>query len=160
MRIFIPVIALAATLVASLAGCASPPGGSAVAAKTQEAEVEAFMWDYTKAWNQHDAATVAQKFYRTGPSVAEQTESLKKGFDNLVAQGYDKSAIHAIKGCITGPDTAWAGMRFSRLKKDGEPLPPKDRASSYDLKKFPDGWRITRVGGGDAAQPLECPPKA
>ena len=58
----------------------------------------------------------------------------------------------------SGAETAWAGMKFSRLKKDGEALPPKDRASSYTLKKFPDGWRITKVGAGTltcAAEPGE-----
>jgi hypothetical protein len=117
------------------------------------------MTAYTVAWNKHDAAAVAQKFYRMGPSVEAQTASLKKQFDALVAQGYDKSAIHEIKACATGPDTGWAGMHFSRLKANGEPLPPKDRASQYDLKKFPDGWRIVKLGGGDASKPLTCPAK-
>jgi hypothetical protein len=48
-------------------------------------------------------------------------------------------------------------MHFSRLKTDGTPLPPKDRASQYELKKFPDGWRITKLTGGDPNKPLECP---
>ena len=108
------------------------------------------MWDYTKTWNKHDAAGIATNFYRMGPSVEEQTASLTRQFEGLVAQGYDHSDIHAIKACLTGPDTAWAGMRFSRLKANGEPLPPKDRASSYDVKKFADGWRITKLNGGDA----------
>lgn len=115
------------------------------------------MWGYTRAWNQHDSATIARDFYRTGPSLEEQTANLERGFVSLRAQGYHHSDIHAILGCPTGPDTAWAGMRFTRLTADGEPLPPKDRASSYDLKKFADGWRIVKLGGGDASQPLACP---
>ncbi|MDZ4759812.1 MAG: hypothetical protein SGJ21_01900 [Alphaproteobacteria bacterium] len=119
--------------------------------------VEAFMRDYTAAWNAHDSARIAERFYRTGPAVPEQTASLERGFESLRAQGYKNSAIHEIKGCVTGPDTAWAGMKFSRLKADGEPLPPRDRASSYDLKKFDDGWRIVKLNGWDAATPLACP---
>lgn len=115
------------------------------------------MWDYTKAWNQHASAIIARDFYRTGPSVEEQTASLERGFENLRAQGYRHSDIHEVKACITGPDTAWAAMKFSRLKADGAPLPPKDRASSYTLKKFADGWRITSLGGAAADQPLTCP---
>lgn len=141
-------------LIASLAllsACAT--------AQTEERTVEQFMWDYTKAWNRHDSATIARDFYRTGPSVAEQEQNLERGFENLRAQGYHHSDIFEVKACLTGADTAWAGMKFSRLKADGEPLPPKERASSYTLKKFADGWRITRVGAGgvSADQPLRCP---
>jgi hypothetical protein len=141
----------------ALAACATTPAAPGK-------DVETFMWNYTKAWNKHDSATIARDFYRTGPAVAEQTASLERGFENLRAQGYDHSDIYEVKGCPTGKDetgaeTAWAGMKFSRLKKDGEPLPPKDRASSYTLKKFPDGWRITKVGAGGVAadKPLVCP---
>ena len=95
------------------AACASVP------APSQEQVVEQFMWDYTKAWNQHASATIARDFYRTGPSVEEQTASLERGFENLRAQGYKQSDIHEVKACITGPDTAWAAMKFSRLKADG-----------------------------------------
>jgi hypothetical protein len=136
-----------------LAACASAPPAK------PEAAVEQLMWDYTKAWNKHDAAAIARNFYRTGPTVEEQTASLERSFENLRGQGYHHSDIHEVKGCMTGPDTAWAGMKFSRLKADGEPLPPKDRASSYTLTKFADGWRITKVGAGGVAadKPLECP---
>jgi hypothetical protein len=142
---------LAALALASLAAC--------VVSRTPEMIVEQHMWNYTKAWNLHDSATIARDFYRTGPSVEEQTASLERGFENLRAQGYDHSDIFEVKACITGADTAWAGMKFSRLKADGEPLPPKIRASSYTLTKFADGWRITKVGATPikAEDPLTCP---
>lgn len=142
---------LAALALASLAAC--------VGTRTSQMEVEQHMWNYTKAWNQHDSATIARDFYRTGPSVEEQTASLERGFVNLREQGYHHSDIFEVKACMTGADTAWAGMKFSRLKANGEPLPPKDRASSYTLRNFPDGWRITKVGAGgvSADQPLMCP---
>ena len=62
--------------------------------------------------------------------------------------------------CVTvNADTAWAAMKFSRLKENGEPLPPTIRASSYTLAKFPEGWRITKVGAGGVSpeQPITCP---
>ena len=61
------------------AACASAP------APAPEAVVEQFMWDYTKAWNQHDSAAIARDFYRTGPTVEEQMASLERGFENLRA---------------------------------------------------------------------------
>ena len=142
------------SLALMTAACASTP-----VSKTPDQQVEAFMRAYTTTWNTHDAAAIAKNFYRQGPTVEEQTVSLAKSFADLKAQGYDKSDILEIKGCVTGADTAWAGMKFTRLKTDGTPLGAKDRASSYDLKKFPDGWRIVKLNGWDAAKPLACPPK-
>lgn len=117
------------------------------------------MWDYTKAWNRHDSATIARDFYRTGPTVVEQEANLERGFESLRGQGYHHSDIHEVKACMTGADTAWAAMKFSRQKENGEPLPPTIRASSYTLAKFPEGWRITKVGAGGVSpeQPITCP---
>lgn len=147
-------LAMMGAMMGAMAGCMTAP-----APASPEAAVEQFMWDYTEAWNRHDSATIAREFYRLGPSVEEQTASLARGFENLRAQGYQQSDIFEVKACMTAPDTAWAGMKFSRLKADGEPLPPKDRASSYLVRKFEDGWRITRMGAGgvSADQPLTCP---
>jgi hypothetical protein len=143
------------TLVAlvALSACATTPPMAPVE------EVEATMWGYTQAWNRHDAATIARDFYRLGRSIEEQTAANEKTFADLVAQGYDKSIIHEVKGCITGPDKAWAGMKFTRMKTDGKPLGPDMRASGYELTKLPEGWRITRMGAGGASpdQPLACP---
>lgn len=143
-------------ILLALGGCETAPPAPSLA---PERVVEQFMWDYTKAWNRHDSATIGRDFYRTGPSVEEQQANLERGFESLRAQGYHHSDIFEIKACMTGADTAWAAMKFSRLKADGEPLPPKDRASSYTLRKFADGWRITKVGAGgvSADQPLSCP---
>ena len=145
---------LCGAMLLLVAACETPPAAPSL---SPERVVEQFMWGYTEAWNRHDSATIARDFYRTGPSLEEQTASLERGFEGLRAQGYKQSAIHEVKACITGEDTAWAAMKFSRLKADGEPLPPKDRASSYTLKKFADGWRITSLGGAAADQPLTCP---
>lgn len=141
--------------LASLALCACTSAPS----PAPEQAVEQFMWDYTKAWNKHDTATIARDFYRTGPNIEAQKANLDRSFDGLRAQGYHHSDIFEVKACMTGADTAWAGMKFSRLKANGEPLPPKDRASSYTLTKFADGWRITKVGATPikAEDPLACP---
>ncbi|MFT3722522.1 MAG: hypothetical protein QM773_02960 [Hyphomonadaceae bacterium] len=148
MRLAVGIVILA------LGACESAPKAPSLAPETV---VERFMWDYTKAWNRHDSEAIARDFYRMGRSEADQKDSLENGFVNLRVQGYHHSDIHEIKACITGAETAWAGMTFSRLKESGEALPPKDRASNYELKKFTDGWRITKLTGGDAGKPLACP---
>lgn len=144
---------IALVTVLALSACATAPP------KTPVEEVEATMWGYTRAWNRHDAATIARDFYRLGRSIEEQTAANERTFADLVAQGYDKSIIHEVKGCIIGPDKAWAGMKFTRMKTDGTPLGPAMRASGYELTRLPDGWRITRMGAGGVAadKPLECP---
>lgn len=142
---------LAGAALLALAGCATE-----AKPLTEDQRVEQFMWAYTQAWNRHDAAAIAQNFYRMGPSVEDQTKATAKTFADMVAGGYEKSDIYEIKGCVTGPDTAWAGMKFSRLKADGSFF-QKDRASNYDLKRFPDGWRIVKLTGGDFSKPLACP---
>ena len=148
-------LALSFALLA-LPACAGMPSAPSLA---PEAAVEQHMWDYTKAWNRHDSATIARDFYRTGPTVVEQEANLERGFESLRGQGYHHSDIHEVKACMTGADTAWAAMKFSRLKENGEPLPPTIRASSYTLAKFPEGWRITKVGAGGVSpeQPITCP---
>ena len=141
---------LAALLVLSACATSAP--------MTPVQEVEAHMKGYTEAWNRHDPAAIAKSFYRLGPTVEEQTRNLEKTFADLKARGYDHSDIYEIKGCMTGPDTAWAAMKFSRLKTDGSPL-QANMASAYLLTKFPDGWRITKMGAGGASfdKPLTCP---
>lgn len=147
MRMRLAMMALALAVAAPL----SP-------AMAQVKDVEQFMKDYTITWNRHDAAGIAKNFYRLGASVEEQTKSLETSFARLKSQGYHHSDIFEIKGCMTGADTAWAAMKFSRLKADGSPV-QANLASAYLLKKFPDGWRIVKMGAGGASfdKPLTCP---
>ncbi|MEZ5939399.1 MAG: hypothetical protein R3C52_14470 [Hyphomonadaceae bacterium] len=164
-------IALAAGAALAVAGCTSVPcgggssGGSSAPpdvgvgsyAKTAEG-AEAYMRAYTETWNRHDAEAVARDFYAFGGDDAERLASVRKMFEGLEARGYDHSDIHAIKACMTGPDTAWAGMRFTRLKGDGDLLGPAVQGSSYDLEwRDGRGWRIMKLNGGDASAPLACP---
>ena len=77
-------------------------------------------------------------------------------FARLRAQGYDHSDLQSAKGCLLTPKTALAVLRFSRLKADGTPMPPKDRASLYLLRKFDDGWRITALLGLSPSARIDC----
>lgn len=123
-----------------------------------EADPAVFMRGYTEAWNRHAASEIAANYYDMGQTVEAQTASLETTFEQMRAQGYDKSDIHEIEACRTGDSEAWAGMKFTRLKTDGEPLGPPLRASEYRLE-WDDarGWRIKSVGGRDVDAPLECP---
>lgn len=124
-----------------------------------KAELEAVMREYLKLWNAHDAAGITERFYRLeGDSSWGTKEGLAAEFDRLKAQGYDRSDIQSVTGCLLTPETGQVELRYVRLKTDGGFMPPKDRASIYSLRKFPDGWRVTGMRGIPAATRMDCPP--
>jgi hypothetical protein len=140
-------------LIAALVFAAAAP----VRADERGAEVKAFMEQYIGLWNAHDAAAITARVYRfEGPNPMGDLAGLSAEFARLKAQGYDHSVIAGIEACVISQDRAMAEMRFSRLKADGTPLPPKDRASLYLLRRFPDGWRITQLIGTSATAKISC----
>ena len=115
------------------------------------------METYLRLWNAHDAAAITSRIYRfDAPNPMGDEAGLAAEFARLKGQGYDHSTTAGIEACIVGPDQALAEMRFSRLKADGTALPPKDRASLYLLRHFPDGWRITRLVPLSATAKVSC----
>jgi len=123
-----------------------------------KADMEAFMAGYLELWNAHDAAAITARIYRLDGNHPWSTrEGMQAEFDRLKSQGYDKSDITSITGCVLGPDTGQVELRYVRLKTDGSFMPPKDRISLYRVKKFPDGWRVTGFSGLPAGGRMECP---
>lgn len=121
-------------------------------------DMERFMSDYLVLWNAHDAAAIVDQFYRLkGNHPWRTTEGLQAEFDRLKAQGYDKSDIHGITGCVLTADTGQVELRFTRRTTDGGFLPPKDRTSLYRLRKFEDGWRVTGMSALPAGERMTCP---
>lgn len=122
------------------------------------ADMEKFMADYLRLWNAHDAAAITERVYRLDGNHPWSTrDGMQAEFDRLKAQGYDKSDIQGITGCVLGPDTGQVELRYIRLKTDGSFMPPKDRTSIYRLRKFPDGWRVTGFTGLAEGARMECP---
>jgi hypothetical protein len=140
---------LTAALLAT--ACASNPK------PTPEAEIQTFLDGFVTTWNKLDAAGIAQNYYRMGPPVAEQTATMQKTFSDLAANGFDKTVFHETKICPLSADKAVANVKFARMGKDGNPMAPGERMVSFDLTKFADGWRATKLTGGDASKPLACP---
>ena len=140
-------------LLAALVFVAAAP----VRADERGAEVKAVMEDYLRLWNAHDAAAIAGRIYRfDAPNPMGDLAGLSAEFARLKAQGYDHSTNAGIEACVVGPNQALAEMRFSRLKADGAALPPKDRATLYQLRRFPDGWRIVRMIPMSATAKISC----
>ncbi|CAN0408160.1 unnamed protein product [Phaeothamnion confervicola] len=120
-------------------------------------EVEAVMDEYLRLWNAHDAAAIAERIYRLPAGSRMGTrEGLQASFDQLKAQGYDHSTKTALEGCLIGKDDGLVEFRFTRWKIDGTPLGPKERATLYRLRRFPDGWRIVELIGMDPKAKVSC----
>jgi hypothetical protein len=141
-----------AALLASVLAAPAP------AFADDKADMETFMAGYLELWNAHDAATITARIYRLDGNHPWSTkEGMQAEFDRLKAQGYAKSDITSITGCVLGPDTGQVELQYVRLKTDGSFMPPKDRASIYRVKKFPDGWRVTGFSGLPSGGRMECP---
>lgn len=130
---------------------------SAALADAPAKDAEALMTEYVRLWNAHDAAAISARIYRLAAGHPMATQAgLQAEFDRLQAQGYAHSVTHALEGCLLTQSQALVQLRFSRLKTDGQPLPPKDRATLYVLRKFPEGWRITDLIGMSPTAKLSC----
>jgi ketosteroid isomerase-like protein len=139
----------ALTLTAALA-----PGARA---DERARDVETLMADYTRLWSAKDAHAIWDHIYRLDPGQSFKSEAdLAAEFARLTAQGYNHSDLQSVHGCLLTPKTALAVLRFSRLKADGTPLPPTNRASAYLLRRFDDGWRVTALLPFSASTRLDC----
>ncbi|MEE2640016.1 MAG: hypothetical protein VX768_05275 [Planctomycetota bacterium] len=61
---------------------------------------------------------------------------------DIKSRGWDRSVIKGVKIQMSGPDMALVGLTFSRLKKNGEPIPPVKRNATYVFLRKPAGWRV------------------
>ncbi len=117
------------------------------------------MRDYTKAWNKHDSAAIARELLSHRPTVAEQTASLERGFENLRAQGYHHSDILRDQGLHDGPGygvgghevlAAEEGWRAAAAERSRQLLQPEEirrRLAHHESR------RGRRCGGQAAGVP-------
>jgi len=146
------------TFVAAMLAIVAFAAAPAPAHADGRAEIEAFMRAYLDLWNAHDSGAITERIYRLDGNHPWSTkEGMQAEFNRLKAQGYDRSDIASVTGCMLGDDAGQVELRYSRLKVDGTPMPPKDRASIYRLRRFPDGWRVTGFSGLAAGARMECP---
>jgi hypothetical protein len=144
---------LAALMAAAISVALPPPARADEPAR----DVEVLMADYTRLWSAKDAHAIWSRVYRLDPDQAIHSEAdLEAGFARLRAEGYDHSDLQSVHACLLTPQTALAVLRFTRLKTDGTPMPPKDRASLYLLHRFDDGWRITSLLGMNPSARIDC----
>ncbi len=144
-------------LTMTLAAIAIALAGTPSRADERGREVEAFMREYLKLWNAHDAKTIHDRIYRLDSSNRMSTqEGLQATFDGLKAQGYDHSDLVSLNACMISEAQSVVEFRFRRLKADGSPVPPGDYASLYMVRKYPDGWRINVIMGMNPTAHVSC----
>ncbi len=137
-----------------VAAAAALLAGAALA-QAKAPEAEALIRDYFKLWNAGDAAAITSRIYKfdNPANPMQKKEGLQANFDSLKARGYDHSELHNVDSCLAAPDLALVELKFSRLKTDGTFL-AKDLTSYYTLRKLPEGWRVSVMGGGISK--LDC----
>jgi hypothetical protein len=121
-----------------------------------EAEVNGFIGGFVKTWNAYDGAGIAKNYYRMGNSVEVQATNSQKMFDDLRKDGFKETVFRDRLVCITSPTNAHAPVKFERMKTGGTAMARGVRAITFDLTKFDDGLRATRLVQGDPTKPLSC----
>ena len=120
-------------------------------------EVETFLQEYIRLWNAGDAGAITSRIYRfEAPNPWSEKAGLQAEFDRLKKDGYARSDLTALNGCMITRDRAVVEMRYIRVKTDGTFMPPKDRLTLYFVRRFPDGWRVTQYIAASPSMKLNC----
>ena len=130
-------------------------------------ELKAHMDRYVELFNHEQAAAIGKEIYSAPVllpqlgseqhSVVRTTADVQKHwadtFTKIKVRGWSRSVVHDMHFRMAGPDMAFAGMTFSRLRANGEAIPPKRRTADYVLLKGASGWRLLSVSS--QAEPAE-----
>jgi pimeloyl-ACP methyl ester carboxylesterase len=122
-------------------------------------EVQQHMDRYIELFNDGRAEAIGRQIYRAPvlmprPSdplhtILESTVDVQKHFADtftkIKGKGWKRSTVHDFTIRTAGTDIAFYQMTFSRLRADGEAIPPARRIANYVLVKNTLGWRIISV---------------
>lgn len=118
------------------------------------ADAGAKVHEYFETFNARDIKKIASEIYSTplhvgggaGHSVLATPEAAMVNLANLYetidAQGWQESVIENLKICMASDTLALVDTRYSRIDKNGAPIPPEIRTNLYVLQLLEDGWRI------------------
>ena len=122
-------------------------------------EMKTVMDRFIKLFNATDAKAISQEVYaapvlHNNPEADEHQvlkteEEVEKfwadQFEAIKSKGWVRSTVDDIDFRMAGSDMAIASIRFSRLRANGEPIPPIHRVANYVFLKTNEGWRIILV---------------
>ncbi len=131
--------------------CLAAASLAPASAQTPEPEVEALLRTYIDAFNKGDAERLARDVYRLDGEDAAATQArLAAQFATLRQDSFGRIDLFGLKACPAAGDATVAEVRLAWLYTFGGYMEPGEQALVFDLKKTPDGWRITGEGGAPA----------
>ena len=131
-------------------------------------DASAKLHEYFEAFSEKDKNRIANHIYSTpvhigggsGHRVLEDPDAavanLTRLYQEIEAQGWVESRIEDLKICVASESLALVDTRYSRLKEDGEAIPPAVRTTLYVLQKSNGDWRIVAFYGHDNDHRPSC----
>lgn len=126
------------------------------------------LYEYFAEFNEKDIETVANYIYSTPVHIgggtgnrvladpAAAVANLTGLYEQIEAQGWVESRIDNLKVCVASDTLALVDTRYSRIDRDGNPIPPAIRTTLYVLQKIDGDWRIVAFYGHDNDNRPSC----
>lgn len=119
-------------------------------------EVTAHMQRYTKLFNEEQSEAIATEIYEAPvllprpldelPAIAQTPRALQELYTNIFqsvrSKGWKRSVVHDMHVHLAGTHMAFVEITFSRLRANGEAIPPERRIATYIASKRETGWRL------------------
>ena len=117
------------------------------------------VYEYFAAFTAKDVQTVASEIYSTPVHIgggaahrvladpAAAVANLNNLYMQIETQGWVESRIENLEICVASETLALVDTRYSRLDRDGNPIPPAIRTTLYVLQKIEGDWRIIAFYG-------------
>jgi hypothetical protein len=140
--------------------------GGAVADDADDAGAK--VHEYFDVFNARDIRKIATEIYSTPVHVGggsghrvlatpeAATENLTGLYETLDEQGWQESVIDNLKICMASDSLALVDTRYSRIDRNGDPMPPAIRTNLYVLQKIDGSWRVVAFYGHDSDKRPGC----
>ena len=94
--------------------------------------------------------------HRILATAEDAAANLARLYEQIEAQGWVESRIHDLKVCVAAESLALVDTRYSRIKANGEAIPPEIRTTLYVVQKLDGDWRIVAFYSHDNERRPHC----
>ena len=127
------------------------------------------LYEYFEFFNLKDKDTIANEIYSTPVHIgggdshrvlsdpAAAVANLTSLYEQLDTEDWVESRISDLKVCVLSATLALVDTRYSRLKSNGDPIPPDVRTTLYVVQKIDSDWRIVAFYGHSIENRPTCP---